>query len=325
MLNLKNQKSKTVKSVLISTFFITLFLMGLAININVKMNNVEDISSNLSTQPSLITESETLKVLTAGELSYYSNASYEGRLAFLYNNEYSLEDRVKVYLGNDISDVSLVYYDLTTAENISINESEPFVAASTYKVGLNLLTYYLAGIEEIDLNETIPFDWMDYEGGTGILQEYSNIGSHTVQELLDLSLTHSDNIATNMLGRFLGGHTTVRKELYNIIGVEYDSSDNIITAQIESEILKYTYDNNDDSNFSHMIDMLTQTEFHDRLDRYLDEDMVAHKIGTYDTYIHDVGIVLTDSPYILAIYTNNIENPEEKIGQISKAIYESHS
>jgi beta-lactamase class A len=325
MLNLKNQKAKLVKNVLISTSFITLFLMILAINVNVKMNSVEDISSNLSTQPSLITESETLKVLTADELLYYSNASYEGRLAFLYNNEYSLEDRVKVYLGNDISGVSLVYYDLTTDENIYINESETFVAASTYKVGLNLLTYYLAGIEEIDLNETITFDWIDYEDGTGILQQYSNIGSYSIQELLDLSLIYSDNIATNMLGRFLGGHTNARKLLYNILDVDYDYSDNIITAEIESKILKYVYDHTDDDDFSHMIDMLTQTQFHDRLDKYLEQDIVAHKVGNYDTYIHDVGIILTDYPYILAIYTNNIENAEEKIGQISKAIYEKHS
>jgi len=157
------------------------------------------------------------------------------------------------------------------------------------------------------------------------LQQYSNIGSYSIQELLDLSLIYSDNIATNMLGRFLGGHTNARKLLYNILDVDYDYSDNIITAEIESKILKYVYDHTDDDDFSHMIDMLTQTQFHDRLDKYLEQDIVAHKVGNYDTYIHDVGIILTDYPYILAIYTNNIENAEEKRGQISKAIYEKRS
>lgn len=259
--------------------------------------------------------------LSPEDINYYSSLPYEERVDILFNDEYLLEDRIQIFLSDDIENIGLIYYDLTTSEDISINESKEFIAASTYKVGLNLLFYYLANIGQVDLNEYIDFTWEDYEEGTGILQTYSYLDSFTIQELLDLSLIYSDNIATNMLGRYLGDHTKVRELLYEVLNINFPTNENIITANIENEILKYIYLNRDNHNFSHMIDILTQTEFHDRLDLYIPQEIVAHKIGTYDTNIHDVGIILTDSPYILSIYTNNIENAEEKIALISKAIY----
>jgi len=41
--------------------------------------------------------------------------------------------------------------------------------------------------------------------------------------------------------------------------------------------------------------------------------------------IHDVGIILSDTPYILVIYTNELTDAEEKIAQISKAIYYNYN
>ena len=32
------------------------------------------------------------------------------------------------------------------------------------------------------------------------------------------------------------------------------------------------------------------------MDKYLPEGLSAHKIGTYDSYVHDVGIILDNNP-----------------------------
>lgn len=69
---------------------------------------------------------------------------------------------------------------------------------------------------------------------------------------------------------------------------------------------------------------LTETEFCDRLDKYIPSNIVAHKVGTMDNNIHDVGIILGKEPYIIEIYTKDLQDAEEKIAQISKAIYESY-
>ncbi|MNI82273.1 hypothetical protein D3C73_1389670 [compost metagenome] len=66
---------------------------------------------------------------------------------------------------------------------------------------------------------------------------------------------------------------------------------------------------------------MKNTEFHDRIDKYLPYDIVAHKIGSYDSYINDVGIIFADKPYILVIYTNELTDATEKIATLSKIIY----
>lgn len=213
----------------------------------------------------------------------------------------------------------MIYYNFDTHEKISLNEDENFIAASTYKLGLNVVYYYLESINQIDLNDEITYIYEDYEEGTGILQTYDYIGAIKISDLLDYSLIYSDNIATNMLGRYIGGHPSVREQLYNILDISYNYTENIITPEIAFTILSYVYNNIDD--FSHMISVLTETEFHDRLDRYLPTDIVAHKVGNYNEYIHDVGIIFDECPYILIIYTKDLNDAEEIIGQVSKAIY----
>lgn len=263
--------------------------------------------------------------LNSDELTSYSELNYDERITFLNNNDYTLEDRIKVFLGNDLENFSLVYYNLLTNEIVSINESKEFIAASTYKIGLNLLVYNLADIGEINLNDTITYESSDYEEGTGLLCTQSTIGAYTIQELLDLSIQYSDNIATNMLGRYLGGHASVREKLYELLNIDYKYEENTITADIEYQILMYIYNHKDSENYTHLIDTLTKTEFHERLDKYIPQDIVAHKVGSNESYIHDVGIILSDTPYILVIYTNELTDAEEKIAQISKAIYYNYN
>lgn len=345
-INRKNNKLNLLKKYLLFyflTILIAIFLIWKFYNNwnSIYFNTLEEIPTSISTSNSrsvsyftssseelinkITTYRATIKTieLSEDELSYFSSLSYEERLSFLFNTSYSLSDRITAFLGSEIDNVGLVYYDLSSDETIKINEDLEFTAASTYKVGLNLLFYYLASQGEIDLNTYISYNSSDYEEGTGILYTYSSIGSYAIQELLDLSIVYSDNIATNMLGRYLGGHAVVRQKLYDLLDIDFSAKGNYITADLEFKILKYIYKHKSDINFSHLIDILTKTEFHDRLDKYIPQEIVAHKVGSYDSYIHDVGIILDDSPYILVIYTYDLENAEEKIAQISKAIYET--
>ena len=346
IMNRKNNKLNLLKKYLLFyflTILIAIFLIWKFHNNwnTIYFNTLEEIPTSISTSNSrsvsyftssseelinkITTYKATIKTveLSEDELSCFSSLSYEERLNFLFNTSYSLSDRISVFLSSEIDNVGLVYYDLSSDETIKINEDLEFTGASTYKVGLNLLFYYLASQGEIDLNTYISYNSSDYEEGTGILYTYSSIGSYTIQELLDLSIVYSDNIATNMLGRYLGGHAVVRQKLYDLLDIDFSAKGNYITADLEFKILKYIYKHKSDINFSHLIDILTKTEFHDRLDKYIPQEIVAHKVGSYDSYIHDVGIILDDSPYILVIYTYDLENAEEKIAQISKAIYET--
>ena len=304
---------------LLSSFFIYSFLSSQN-NISEVNSTIEDnISSRIISSNS--PDSDSVTTLSISSLDYTS-LSYSERLGILFNNNYLIDDRIKIYLGDEIDNIGLIYCNLENNTCININDNMEFIAASTYKVGLNLYAYYLNSIGQLDLNEYIEYLPEDYEEGTGILQYEYYIDSYSIQELLDLSLIYSDNIATNMLGRYLGGHEEVRKNLYNLLKIDFNSSENIITPAIEYKILKCIYEYSYYPNFKHMLSVLTQSEYNDRLTKYIDENIVAHKIGTYDTYIHDVGIVFDNSPYIIILYTHDLEDAEEKIANISNALYQ---
>ena len=72
-------------------------------------------------------------------------------------------------LGDNINKIGLVYYNLTTKEYVTINENMDFDAASTYKVGLNLLYYYYADKGEVDLSSLLTYYDYFYQDGTVIL------------------------------------------------------------------------------------------------------------------------------------------------------------
>ncbi|MGL5380375.1 serine hydrolase [Clostridium sp.] len=300
----------------LSTITLTIFANSHSNN----LNKQQVIATSTDINEILQSENKIKQELSNEEIYELSKLPYEDRLNILYSDKYNIIDKIKVFLGEEADNLGFIYYDLNTNEKASINEDMEFIAASTYKVGLNVIYYHLASTGKINLNDTIPYTYEDYEEGTGVLQDYDGYDL-SIQDLLDLSIVYSDNIATNMLGRNLGGHANVRNQLYNLLDVEFDAESNTITPNIELEVLKYIYDNKNNPNFSHLIEVLTNTDFHDRLDKYLPYELVAHKVGTNEEYVHDVGLFLTDKPYILIMYTNDILDSEEKISQISNSIY----
>ncbi|MGL5084408.1 MAG: serine hydrolase [Clostridium sp.] len=326
----KGKKTKkTLTNILIASIslFSLLAISIFAFNFINKNNLSQDLAntSNSANSNANLQNNSTkkinLKTLTPEDFSYYETISDDERLLFLNMHEYSIEDRIRVYLNHDINNIGLIYYDIASKDKVSINPDKEFVAASTYKLTLCLLTNYLACNNELDLNEYIAFKEEYYADGTGVLCTLDTIGSYTIQELLDLSIIHSDNIATDMLSRRLGGKENVRSQVYKLLNIDYPSVENIITPNVEFEILSYLYENKDNVHFSHMIDTLTKTDFNDRLDKYIPTELVAHKIGNYYEYLHDVGFIFDKSPHVLIAYTQDLDDAKEKIAQISKALF----
>ena len=119
---------------------------------------------------------------------------------------------------------------------------------------------------------------------------------------------------------------------------------NYVTAKQLGILLSKLYEEQDNNeHYKMLIDYMTETKFHDRLDKYIDYDKVAHKIGNYYRYYHDAGIIYGKDPYILVVLTKDIgelsdepynnEGEDERfvldwgeeaceiIAQISKEIY----
>lgn len=236
-----------------------------------------------------------------------------------------LEKEIKDYLGDRADKVGLVYYDINSQRSIIINGDKEFTAASTFKVPLNMIFFKRVKSGTVDINEKLQYQASDYEEGTGILQGEDLSAPLPLKDLSDDSIIYSDNIATNMILNRLG-YDSVKNEEDAILGHTTDHSGNYMTPNEAAIFLKILYQNsNHNPYYDHLIDIMKHTEFHDRIDAKIPQDIVAHKVGNYGAYVNDIGIIYTPKPYILAVYTEDLPGAENVISDISQMIYNKQS
>ncbi len=244
---------------------------------------------------------------------------------------YFNEENLKNILDNIISDLDISYYYLNPKNNkeFKFNEHEFFVAASTVKVGISTMVSDL--IKEGFLNESTLeyYNKVDFEGGTGIIQNDPVYTQYSIKYLLEVMIKYSDNIATNILIRVaneIKGDDYYEKYMEKITEGDFDINDNLITAYGAMQTIKNLY-NNQDSNkyYKSTIKNMTQTEFNDRMSLYLDDSIIAHKIGGKEHYFNDIGIVLTKEPYLFTSYcSEGYDVCNEAIGSLNLAFYYYH-
>jgi len=234
----------------------------------------------------------------------------------------SLEDAIRNFLGDEVGKVGLVYYDISSGSMISINKDKKFTAASTIKVPLAMIIYDRILSGSLKGTDTIKFEEICREGGTGILQGKDLSSPIAVSTLVADCIKYSDNIAANMLITSMNFNEFKDKEDIKL-GITTNHDNNEITAFGAFNALKKLNDgaNSGNKGYSTIISLMKQTIFNDRISKDIPNSLVAHKIGNYGSNVHDVGIIYTKRPYILSIYTNGLRNSNYTISGISDIIY----
>jgi len=234
----------------------------------------------------------------------------------------SLEESIRNFLGDEIGKVGIVYYDLSSGNMISINGDKKFTAASTIKVPLAMIIYDSVSTGARKENDTIKFSESCREGGTGILQGKDLSSPIMISTLVEDSIKYSDNIAANMLITSMDFNKFKNAE-DSKLGIITDHASNEITALGAFNALEKLNDgaNTGNKGYSKIISFMKQTIFNDRISKNISNPIVAHKIGNYESNVHDIGIVYTKKPYILAVYTNGLRNSNDTIAGISDIIY----
>lgn len=289
-----------------------LFFIGFQIN---KMLSSDNILEDVLTFAQQFSKVDSIKQEEKNEIKVMSNE----RTDKIKNAIYDYLRGVDGYYG-------VYYHNLFTNESFGINEYDEFVAASTVKVPINLYLFEKIKSGDVNINGMLTYIQSDYEGGTGIIQTQSFGKKYTIKQLSKLSITHSDNVATNMLLRFLGNEN-VKNYMRQIGGTVVYDDKNISCPRDMGLYMKCVYDfcNNNGDLGKELMNSFLNTEFNDRIPALLSKNVkVAHKIGTQVNTINDVGIVFKDRPYIISIMSKDVDEKvaPQVVAKISKIVYD---
>jgi len=189
----------------------------------------------------------------------------------------------------------VVVLDPSSGERVGIDADQRFDAASLGKLPILMKLYRAAASGEVDLDDKISMQPSDVQAyGTGVLYTYPVGYTMTLRECARYLIQKSDNTAWKMLDRYLG-RDNIRAELYRVgaRSTEYWIP-NITTPEdvllMLEKIADPSYTSPELS--AEMLDVMTNTDFEDRLPQPLPEGTrVSHKIGYFGTTYADTGVV----------------------------------
>ncbi|MBM7868346.1 serine hydrolase [Heliobacterium gestii] len=241
-----------------------------------------------------------------------------------------LKQQIQNYLNTRPGQVNLFVQDVTTGAKMDIGGDEIHRTASTHKVPTVMYLYRLAAQGKVDLDAKLTYTSQYYRQGTGILQTKPYGGQYTLRELGRLSIVYSDNVAWAMLLDYLGRdnvNTFMRSLGGNVTGS--DAKGYFITTP--RDMGKYLgalllFRDAQPQLGGEIFHAMENTIFNDRIPAKLPTGtVVAHKIGSLDDSIHDVGIIFANNrPFILSIYSKNgwEAASTDTLAQVSKMIYD---
>lgn len=314
-------KKIVISLAIIMAFIAVLFVSKQYVIASVGVPAVDYIAAKIRSNDEVAAEAEYDKTMCENLKEYKKIKAKENVQKQAQIN--TLEKRIKIFVGGNIKNFGMVYYDINSKKSIEINADKQFVAASTMKIPINMLMYDLIQDKKIDINEKIQYKECDYEDGAGVLDGTDLSKPIAIKTLSDDSIIHSDNIAINMILRKVGDKNKY-DYIQKIVGRPIVHEGNNTTPRDSFKILERLYTNPENNEYyKTMIETMKKTEYHDRIDRYIPKEIVAHKIGDFGLYVNDIAIVCKDKPYILVVFTNDIPKADEVIGQVSKIIYDA--
>src|SRR3954470_16959413 len=235
-----------------------------------------------------------------------------------------LEQQLSSMVSNRSADVGIAALDLNTGETVSIKGNTPFPMASTVKAAIAAL--YLAQVDH----------------GRRSLDD--TINGQSARSLMARMLIHSDNRATDILLKDLGGPTAVHAWLHNngvsglrvdrtisqLLGARRDLWDrrDSSTPVAMVELLKriYTAELIKPESRNYLLDLMSRCETgKNRMKALLPSGTpVEHKTGTLDGLTDDVGfITLPDGRRIaIAIFTRGGSDRPRTIAEAARTIYD---
>lgn len=213
--------------------------------------------------------------------------------------EDTLEARVAQFMEENYlneQNFSMSYYNTVTGESYAFEDTHMMVAASTYKLPLNLYYYQqelegeiapdalIAGVYRLSDCHYQSLVWSNNEISEAMLYQ---IGSF--QEYKQTMRTFTDMTDDEIDPRYYSG--------------------NLYCTRMMIDALKYLYDHAADYEemLSYMKEASPQNGY---FRKYVTECEVAHKYGSFEGAENDTGIIYAGQPFLLAVYTQDVAGEE---------------
>lgn len=264
------------------------------------------------------------------------SAAFEALKVSVFRQVYKFDGRIGVY-----------YINLTDGQAWGINEKEPFVAASSIKMSIATELYKRVAKGDFKLTDTIKYDGRPYPTGDmtpdiGEIKKSPDGTLFSVRRVAQLAITISDNTATNMMIRHLGGIDSIALQLNKISDVvpyripvsyiDYKGSrvfDRHRTSAIDLAMYAqnlYSLWQRYAKDYQPLIDDLKGTVFSFGIPLNLPKGVkVAHTIGSNSQYKteNDVGIVFAGDPFVICVTTEGLDQAagRKAIAEISAIFY----
>ncbi len=258
-----------------------------------------------------------------------------------------LQGEISAYANEFKGRIGVYYINLKNGETWGIGEKDPFVAASSIKLGINTLLYKNVAASKYLFTDMLtynnkPYPAGDMEPGTGSIINSANGTKYSIRRTTQLSITISDNCATNMVIRKLGGIDTVvpylsgiSKEVPYRTAVTYTDYKGAVMSGRHRTCAKdlamhaknlYTLWIESKASYDPLMKDLESTVFKFGVPAMLPSSVVvAHKIGTNSDWRteNDVGIVFAKEPFVICVTTENSSQKtgRDAIAEISSMFY----
>lgn len=218
-------------------------------------------------------------------------------------------------------DTAVVVKDLWTGRKIAINEDRLFPSASMVKIPIMASLIYTQAQGRIDLAKKLTLRNRDKVLGSGMLKSYPSGTEISLDELIELMISQSDNTAANMLIDYLGfDYLNVSfKEIgltsTNIVRPMMDFKkrregiENFTSARDLVYLLERIYKGHliNDECSKKCLEILKRQKVKDRIPANLPPNtVVANKTGLENGVCHDAGIVWTQKgDFIICVLTKH--------------------
>ncbi|MBV9278307.1 MAG: serine hydrolase [Candidatus Eremiobacteraeota bacterium] len=217
--------------------------------------------------------------------------------------------------------VAMEVRDLETGLSSAINPTASMPAASTIKIPVMVEVFRQLAAGNFDMNTRVTLRYADKDWGSGSLCDARTGTSYRVLSLLRAMIDVSDNTASNMLIRLVG-RPNVNQTMTNLGLLQTYLHDYIRTS---GSSIRYTLR----SSPHDMVKLLTDMAKYELIDEWSSREMIAilegqrhntlipeplptglpiaHKTGTLEDTLNDVGIVYGDPEiYVIAVMTTDL-------------------